>query len=377
MIHPHGVGSWWLRSPGATAKARRWLLVGGLVLAVWILFSDWRAGYLQTVPVLLGVTAVLAAVAALARRVAWLGVCAIFMIGAAVPWDTSAAAFVLILLAVFDTGASRPAWLGLSVLGGGLIGLVLDWVVGSQDLAATVAFSFVLISVSTVASLLRTQAERGEAAEELSRLRRSSERVALARAMHDVVAAPMSHVVLISTDLLCADDIPGRVREGIRIVQAEARESLGELRTMLGFLRTDTDPPGTSPDAVRSEWRASLERLHTRGFTTDAHLDLDLPADQPERAELLRLAIRELTTNVLRHSSPPATVRMTLVATPGTTSMAIANPLTTPPHGQLPPSGLGLQGLSEQAEACGGQLVTTLIDDEWLAMLSLDPPVRR
>jgi signal transduction histidine kinase len=263
------------------------------------------------------------------------------------------------------------------VLAGGLFGLLIDGVLGGQDPAATVAFCFVLIAVSSVGSLVRTQAERVEAVEELAMLRRQVERTGLARDMHDIVATPMSHVVLISTDLLNRDGVPHDLRAPLTVVQAEARESLEELRTMLAFLRSDATgavPAPASADAVSREWQASLERLSSRGFTPEAHFEMALPPEQTECAELLRLAVRELTTNVLRHSSAPGQVRMTLVATARRASVVIANRLSGQPAGQLPPSGMGLTGLRERAEACGGQLLTTRMDDEWLAVLNVDLP---
>jgi signal transduction histidine kinase len=354
------------------------LQVGGLVLATWILTMDVRSGSVQLLGAVIGAATIAFAGLAIAWRPAWLGVAALFVLSAVVPVETSTAGFVLLVIAVFDTGAHRPAGRALAVLGGGLVGLLIDGVVGSQDPAATVAFAFVVIAVSTVGSLVRTQAERVDAVEELALLRRQVERTGLARDMHDIVAAPMSHVVLISTDLLNRDGVPEELRSSLQVVQTEARESLEELRAMLAFLRSDAAAAAvvpSTPDAVSREWQASLERLATRGFTPEAHFEMALPAEQTECAELLRLAVRELTTNVLRHSSPPGRVRMSLVATARRASVVIANRLAGPAHVQLPPSGLGLTGLRERAEACGGQLLTTRMDDEWLAVLNVDLPV--
>ncbi|MCB0912394.1 MAG: hypothetical protein KDB60_12340 [Propionibacteriaceae bacterium] len=362
---------------GLGVRARRILQAGALALAIWVLIADIRVGTLPGWSVAIGIATIVFAGAASVWRLAWLGVAVLFVVSAAVPWETSATGFILLLVAVFDTGAHRPGWLGLVVLGSGLAGLLLDAALGGQDAASTVAFSFVLIAVATVGSLLRAQADRVEAVEELALLRRQVERTELARDMHDIVAAPMSHVVLIATDLLTRNGMPSYLRTGLEAVQAEARESLEELRAMLGCLRTDTALSALSPstpESVRREWQASLARLSSRGFVPEAHFDMNDEAGQPDRDEVLRLAVRELTTNVLRHSAPPGRVRMTLVATPEHASVVVANRLTGPPHGQPPASGLGLQGLQERARACGGLLRTTTMDEEWLAVLTLDSP---
>ena len=362
-------------SVGASPRTRTGLLIGALVLAAWILAADLRSGSLDPRGTTIGVAATVLAALAIRWQAAWLGVGALFILSAVVPWETSGAGFVLIILAVFDTCSHLPVWRGLAVLASGLTSLLLDWGLGAQDLAATIAFSFVLIAVATVGSLVRTQAERVGTLEELARLRRQLERTGLARDMHDIVATPMSHVVLIAADLLSRDDVPADLRAPLRLVQSQARESLEELRAMLAYLRSEDAVTGSAPataDTVTREWQASIERLSSRGFTPDAHLVISLPPGQNERAEVLRLAVRELTTNVLRHSTPPGLVRMTLTASPREASVVIANPVTGPPRGQLPPSGLGLVGLRERAEQCGGQLITTRMDGEWLAMVNFD-----
>ncbi|MGV8909551.1 MAG: sensor histidine kinase [Propionicimonas sp.] len=360
---------------GANPRTRTGLLIGTLVLAAWILAADLQSGSLEPWGPLIGVAATVLAAVAIRWQLAWLGVGALFVVSAVVPWETSGAGFVLIIVAVFDTCSHLPAWRGLALLGCGLTSLLLDWGLGVQDLAATIAFSFVLIAVATVGSLVRAQAERVGNLEELARLRRQLERTGLARDMHDIVATPMSHVVLIAADLLSREDVPSALRAPLRLMQSQARESLEELRAMLAYLRSEDAVTGSAPataDAVTREWQASIERLSSRGFTPDAHLDIALPAGQTQRAEVLLLAVRELTTNVLRHSTPPGLVRMTLTASSREASVLIANPVTEPPRGLLPASGLGLLGLRERAEQCGGQLITTRMDGEWLAMVNFD-----
>jgi two-component system sensor histidine kinase DesK len=204
---------------------------------------------------------------------------------------------------------------------------------------------FVVFSIGT---LRRTNAQLLAARDEIARLAVAEERVRIARDLHDTLGHSLSVITLkseLAGRLLPGD--PERAKREVADVERVSREALASIRETVGGYRRPT------LDNELAEVRASLDAA---GIEVDLRRDPDpLP---PDVESVLAWAVREGTTNILRHS---ATKRASIfVGRDGASAAAEvedAGPLRT----QLPsPSdegrgaGSGIAGLRERAAARGG-----------------------
>lgn len=361
-------------APTDHPRTRTALVVGTVVLGAGLLVSELVAGGLHPASTALAVGGLVLAGWALTWVPAWIGVAGVFMAATALPAEASAASTLLMFAALFDTTARRPAWRGAVVLGLGLAGLGITLALGIESALTVLAFGFVMLAVTAIAVQLRSVGERAELTARLAELRRTDERTQLARDMHDAVAAGMSHVVLLAADLRTRDHVPADIAGSLDLLAAEARRSLSDLRDVLTVLRDDPQAPDAA-GALRREWDDGVRRLHEHGFAVESHYALDAEPSAAATRLTLRLAVRELLANVLRHAAPGGTVHLTLTRHHGHVNLLVTNELPAAPAARLPSSGLGLQGLLERTDPLGGHLVTQAVDGQWVALLRLSEEV--
>lgn len=137
--------------------------------------------------------------------------------------------------------------------------------------------------------------------EENARLAAEAERQHIAREVHDVVAHSLG-VILIQSEAAqeLLDRDPPRVRRPLGLIQSTARESLEELRGVLGAMRVDQPTPMPTvarlPDLIARFREAGLSaRLEVSGLDARG----GLPAAVEATAYRL---VQESLTNVLRHA---------------------------------------------------------------------------
>lgn len=198
-------------------------------------------------------------------------------------------------------------------------------------------------------------AER-ERAEELRRTV-AEERSRIARELHDVLAHSVS---VISVQARAAgsvmDSDPERARTAISSIESLARQSMDEIRRLLGVLRSDdsqSSPLGPQPglaelSELAEQTTAAGVRVHLEVETTDEPL--------PPGLELCAYRIvQESLTNVLKHAgASSATVIVSRRA--GDLVLEITDdgtPLPTPSR-----VGHGLIGMRERVAVFGGELET-------------------
>ena len=139
----------------------------------------------------------------------------------------------------------------------------------------------------------------------------ATERVRIARELHDVVA---HHVSLMAVQAEAAGallpDRPEAAAKSVDTIAATARQALGELRRLLGVLRTPSRPVAEdSPERPELTPAASLSRLHeVLDAVRAAGLPVTLtvtgdPAALPVGIDLTAYRIvQEALTNTLRHA---------------------------------------------------------------------------
>jgi signal transduction histidine kinase len=157
------------------------------------------------------------------------------------------------------------------------------------------------------AELLGHQAQLAQA--ELARARRgvTEERLRIARELHDVIAHSMSVItVQAAFGALVIDAQPTQARAALEAVESAGRQTLDELRALLGVLRA-ADPDGVAEQAelAPSPALADLDRLITQTCRAGVRVQLRSAPPQllPPGLELTAYRIvQEALTNVVRHA---------------------------------------------------------------------------
>ncbi|MFI9718452.1 sensor histidine kinase [Streptomyces sp. NPDC052396] len=196
------------------------------------------------------------------------------------------------------------------------------------------------------------------------------ERTRIARELHDVVAHHMS-VITVQADSAPyrIAGLPPEASEEFGAIAATARESLSEMRRLLGVLRSD----GTgSSDAERAP-QPGLDRVQQlveatvrAGLPVELSLSAEaLSADLPQAVDLSAYRIvQEALANVVRHA-PGATTRVS-VSTDGTgLTVLVVNGPADRTQAPLETSGTGhgLVGMRERVRLVGGTLDTGPLPD--------------
>ncbi|MBB4933466.1 signal transduction histidine kinase [Lipingzhangella halophila] len=201
----------------------------------------------------------------------------------------------------------------------------------------------------------RARREEAEhAREEEMRRRSADERVRLAREVHDVIAHNISLInVQAGTALYLMDSEPERARDALSTIKTASKETLQELRSTLGTLRSADEAAPRSPPAGVDRIPELVERTRAAG------IDVDLRSEgEPRRlgahtdAASYRI-VQEALTNAVRHAGATA-ISVRLRYDKAALAVEIEDNGSGAPYGFV--SGNGIAGMRERAAALGGDL---------------------
>ncbi|RLV08576.1 two-component sensor histidine kinase [Streptomyces griseocarneus] len=264
-------------------------------------------------------------------------------------WGVTGAA--ALVLQSFSHERATPVWVAVQVVGAVLM--------------------LIVFTLRSRGDARRALAEQ-ETISEAERARRTllEERARIARELHDVVAHHMSMITV------QADSAPYRISgmppeaaEEFGSIATAARESLTEMRRLLGVLRSEENgedgggrrsgelapQPGVTriPQLVESTLRSGLPVELTVGPEVDA-------ARLPQAVDLSAYRIvQEALANVVRHA-PGAATRVSLSADRTGLTVLVVNDPVAGPATPLESSGTGhgLVGMRERVRLVGGSLDT-------------------
>ncbi|RNL80654.1 sensor histidine kinase [Halostreptopolyspora alba] len=201
----------------------------------------------------------------------------------------------------------------------------------------------------------RARREEAEhAREEELRRRGADERVRLAREVHDVIAHNISLInVQAGTALYLMDSEPERAREALSTIKTASKETLQELRSTLGTLRSADERAPRSPTPGVDRIPELVERTRATGA------DVELRSEGGPRrlgahtdAATYRI-VQESLTNAVRHSGATA-VDVRIRYEEAALTIEIEDNGQGAPDGVVP--GNGIAGMRERAAALGGEL---------------------
>ncbi len=204
-----------------------------------------------------------------------------------------------------------------------------------------------------------SSAARGRA--ELARRRASDERLRVAQELHDVLAHNISLIsVQAGVALHLMDERPDeaaeRARTALTAIRYASKEALGELRSVLGLLRTSS---GERPPLSPLPGMAQLSDLTSRATAAGLSVRTEISGDSrplPAGTDLAAYRIvQEALTNVIRHAGAAnVAVRVSY----GDTSLGVdvEDDGGALDGGAADGGGNGIAGMRERARLLGGEL---------------------
>lgn len=198
-----------------------------------------------------------------------------------------------------------------------------------------------------------TQLERTQESE--ARRAVAEERTRIARELHDVVAHRVSLMTVQAgaAKTVAAND-PKAALQAMEAVEQEGRQTLGELRHLLGVLRPDAEVNELGPQPGIADIPRLVDNLREAGLDVSLTMD-NVQTKLPARVDLSTYRIvQEALTNVLKHAGPSARTEVHLST--GNNEAVIE--VLDRGHGAtiLPGSGHGIVGMRERALLLGGNL---------------------
>jgi signal transduction histidine kinase len=276
---------------------------------------------------------------------------------------------VAVLLALYAVGSrTTGARLGVGA-GVSLIGLFAAVRLSGADLVSSSVVPCLVTAsglvVGRALGVLRFESDEfARRAAELERERdeRASvavaeERRRIARELHDVIGHSISVMgVQAGAVRTVLRDDQAREREALLAVERTGRQAVGEMRRLIGLLRTDEDGVSApTPSLVRVEQLAS--ELRDAGLAVRLSVSGDLHALSPG-ADLAGFRIlQEALTNALKHA-PGASVEAKVSCTERELSIEVIDDGGGAPRPSSGHVGHGLLGMRERAALYGGELVT-------------------
>ncbi|WP_329151516.1 histidine kinase [Streptomyces sp. NBC_01456] len=315
--------------------------------------------------------------------------------GRAWPWPPPVIVGYLALMLALSLRERRRTLIAVW-LTTGAAGIAADF--GAPDRSqSTWVLLFVLSGV--VLMMGATLRERGDAQRKLieqetiseaERARRTllEERTRIARELHDVVAHHMS-VITVQADSAPyrIGGIPAAAVDEFGAIAASARESLAEMRRLLGVLRSEESERLGGPEKTPQPGIGMLPKLVEATVRAGVPVELALPEEAAALEPAVDLStyriVQEALANVVRHA-PGAPTRVSLRATADGTRLTVLIVNSPPPAPSTPSApletggtGHGLVGMRERVRLVDGSLDTGPLPDGGFrvaAQLPLAPP---
>jgi signal transduction histidine kinase len=198
------------------------------------------------------------------------------------------------------------------------------------------------------------------------------ERLGIARELHDVVAHSLSVIAIQSgVGRHVMDTQPDEARAALEAVERTSRSALGELRRVLGVLRSDGGPELT-PAPTIADIGELIDRVRDAGVPIELAMVGTMPA-LPQGLELsVYRIVQEALTNVAKHAGSVPTRVCIQFGGDAVTVDVVNRPLASVPGTRPAPrvepepeagSRHGITGMRERAAAFGGTLSATRLPD--------------
>ncbi|MGW0436259.1 sensor histidine kinase [Micromonospora sp. NPDC003197] len=296
------------------------------------------------------------------------------------------ATYVLLLWAAYQAGRSIVSRTGIAVIVGAAVGgLGTQFVArGGQPQAIGPAVATFLVFVvlpllvggylgqheRLVSALGRNNRQLRREQEIIAERERLSERLRIARDMHDSLGHRLS-LVSVQAAALEVSELPPRQQQAVRQLATATRGAMDELYQLVGALREPDDALAGAP-GVPAIGRLVAE-FQAAGVSVALHQHGEPRPLSTAAGQAAYRVVEEGLTNAVKHA-PGRLITVNVGWEPDALLLTITNPLTDSPP--TPGAGHGLTGLSERVLPAGGFLDHRLADGVFrlYAMLPAVPP---
>lgn len=277
----------------------------------------------------------------------------------------AAASYALYSVALESRRPRREPTVGIAVLSVVAVAFTLvggpqpAWMDGGRSSSIIVGVVCMGAGWTIGRAVRERRAYAARSAERLAEQAVATERLRIARELHDVVAHNVS-VIAVKSGVAAhvAKTHPAEAESALRIIESTSRSTLSEMRQLLGGLRSP-EPPALEPVARLSDLPELADRAALAGVI------VDLRVDRTRLAEAMELSIyrlvQEAVTNVVKHAAP-ALCTVTIRAEPDAVYVVVTD--DGPGRRSLPEQdgtrqgenvGHGLIGMRERVLAYGGR----------------------
>lgn len=235
--------------------------------------------------------------------------------------------------------------------------------------------------------------------EQERQLAAQDERARIAREMHDIVAHSLSSIItqadgaryaaqaqdtqpiMASTESRNnappAPEISLELRT-LKTISSTARDSLGQMRQLLGILRTTEDTVLEPLPALRNIPQL-VEQMRLAGFNvtfSDTVSGSEVAEHLPTGAELVAYrVVQESLTNITKHAASSERVDVSLSAPQGSLKICVENSAPIRPTDPLPGSRRGLLGMRERINLYQGTLHYGELEDGGFTVVATIPTI--
>jgi signal transduction histidine kinase len=288
----------------------------------------------------------------------------------AAPTQGSFTGFVAMVIALYSVGAHEPRRSGLYVLATAVVGIAAAGLATNALITEMNAGDWIPIGVwLSLAWALGAEVRRNRLQNEQLRVLAqqladerdaraqeavSLERSRLARELHDVVAHNVSLMAVQAEGAgrVLQGDQP-QVRAALAAIATTGRDTIDELRRLLGILRANGADAELAPQPGLADLAPLLDRVRGSGLAVELTVTGD-PIALPAGAQLSAYRIvQEALTNTLKHADA-SHVAVDLRYSPGVVEVRVAD--NGRPAGPGAGTGHGLVGLRERVALYGGSL---------------------
>lgn len=204
---------------------------------------------------------------------------------------------------------------------------------------------------------IRLEQERDQEAE----LAASRERTRIAREMHDIVAHSLSVMITLADGASATvKRNPDVAEEAMEQVAATGRQALGEMRNLLGILRSD-EAASFAPQPGLDRLDTLFEEVRMAGLPVSVTIAGEPRSMSSTQQTTVYRFVQEGLTNVLKHAQYPSRAWVTLEWEPDAIRLDVRDDGMGSKE-SVNGSGLGLRGMQERFTMFGGEMSAGPVD---------------
>jgi len=275
--------------------------------------------------------------------------------------------FALCILAAWSVLADGRIGAAYWTAGVALLGA--EWLWGTADPGwgawiAGVTFSAGAAALGARERMLVTQLRAAQAG--VAERSRAEERGRIARELHDVIAHCLAVSLLhISSARLAVQHDPADAARSLAEAERLGRESLNEVRSIMGLLRADQDSATAPPVPGAGSIVELVARMRAAGAEIDLALNVELERLPATTGATVYRILQEALTNATKHA-PGAAVTVSLEDRDAHVEL-IVDTAGAPMEGH----GMGVDTMRERAAVLGGSCQAGPSRDGWRVRASL------